>query len=169
MLVAEIQGRQAFRRLAAQVKAEGSKDLSREMERALARSTEPVRVSIKAEAEQTMPTRGGYKALFSKSLRWRTTKRAGSQTASYILRTYADGTKERRDVRRLELGQLRHPVFGRSRRLKRGPKAGSIYTNPWAVTQIRPGFHERGTAQAMELAQAELAQVVGEFAQRLIK
>jgi hypothetical protein len=67
----------------------------------------------------------------------------------------------------LERGILRHPVFGRSRRLKLGTRAGTIIGNPWAVTTIRSGFHERGTANAMDAAQAALAEVVEDYAGRL--
>lgn len=154
MLEARIEGAAEFKRVVAKMRAEGNKDLSRTMQTALTEATKPVQLAIKREAEAAMPSRGGYRAVLSKSLRWRTSKRASGQSASFILRTYAEGKRERRDIRRLELGELRHPLFGRRAR--------------WYVTSVRPGFHERGTDQAMGEAQDALSQVVEQYARKLV-
>jgi hypothetical protein len=164
-----IEGAATFHRVAAQMRAEGQKDLSRRMADALDDAVEPVKVSIRREAETAMPSSGGYSALLSKSLRWKLARRVGAQRAFLKLNTYADGTSERRDVQALERGNLRHPIYGRSRKIKRGRRAGTIQPNPWAVTSVRAGFHERGTAQAIDLAQDALVEVVEEYAARLIK
>jgi hypothetical protein len=112
-----------------------------------------------------MPRSGGYNAVFGKSLRFRVSKRLAGQTADVSLITYADGTSERRDIRALEDGRLRHPVFGRSRD---GGRKGERVVNPWAVTKIRAGFHKRDTADAMDKAADALEDVIEDYAQRLI-
>lgn len=150
------------------MRAEGRKDLSRDMGRAISRATDPVRVAIAAEAEKVMPSEGGYRDLLTASLRHRLSRRLGGQRAQIILATYADGTKERRDIVALNKGNLRHPIYGRSFRYKVGARAGSIRRNGWAVTKIRPGFHDRGVAQAMELAADALMDVVEDYAGRLV-
>jgi len=155
-LEARIDGAAALKRFASQLKDEGNKGLGQQMSRALSKAVEPVRKSIDASAAATMPARGGYASLLSKSLRHRISRRNGGRTAQVLLTTYADGTKERRDLRGLEDGKLRHPVFRR-----RGRSA------PWAVTSIRPGFHRRGTDGAMEKAQDALLEVIEEYAGRL--
>lgn len=165
----QISGAATLHKVAAQIRAQGSKDLSRQMGTALGKAADPLKVSIRAEAEKTMPGRGGYSAVFSKSLRFRLERRNGAQQARVNLVTYADGQGERRDIRSLEGGRLRHPVFGRGRRIKRGPTAGTHKANPWAVTSIRPGFHKRGTDHAMDEAQKQLVDVVEDYAHRLIK
>lgn len=159
-----VDGASTLKQVAAQIRAEGKKDLGRELGAALERAAQPIKVAI-AEEYRGLPTQGGYAALVSKSLSFRSTKRG----AKYTLVTYLDGLKERRDIRALEGGKLRHPVWGRSRKIKRGRKAGSIRKNPWAVTRVRGGFHERGTDQAAEFARQEVLEVVEDFAQRLIK
>lgn len=169
MLEARITGSAELRRLATSIRATGDKGLGREMSAGLRRASEPVKVSIRDSAEDTMPERGGYKAQLSRSLRFRTQLHAGVRTASFRLFTYADGTNERRDIRRLELGELRHPVFGRSRRIRVGVRAGTAQPNPWTVTKITPGFHRRGTEKAADAAEREMATVLDEFAQRLAK
>lgn len=164
-----VEGVAAFHRVAAQIRAEGSKDLSKRMAAGLATAVEPIEKAIRAEAVATMPSSGGYASLLSKSLRFRKASRAAAQTASYRLITYADGTRQRRDIVALNRGSLRHPVFGRSRRLTVGPRAGTLRANTWAVTHIRPGFHDRGTESAMDAAHRQMAIVLDELAARLVK
>jgi hypothetical protein len=159
-----IEGAATLHKVAAQMRAEGRKNLARELGTALSKAADPVKLSIRTEAEATMPSRGGYEVLFSKSLRFRLERRNGAQQASAKLITYADGTSERRDIGALEAGRLRHPVYGRGRRLK----SGSHKANPWAVTSIRAGFHKRGTAHAMDEAQKQLGKVINDYAERLV-
>lgn len=169
MLEVRIDGAATLHKVAAHMRAESRKDLGRQMGQALGQSAEPVKVSIRREADKVMPKEGGYQAAFARSLRFRMERRFGGQRAEMILRTYADGTKERRDIRALERGILRHPVYGRSRHIVNGPRAGSRDPNPWAVTTIRPGFFQRGTDDALNQAQDALESVIDDYAHRLIK
>lgn len=148
-----ISGAATLRQVAAQIRAEGRKDLGRAMGTALSRAADPVKAAIEAEAATSMPS--GYVGVFSASVRHRMSRRHGGQQAQVILATYADGKAERRDIRSLNAGILRHPLWGRKKR--------------WYVTKIRGGFHERGTDQAMDAAAREMAEVVQDFAARLIK
>jgi hypothetical protein len=153
-LEVRIQGAATFHEVAARMRAEGRRDLSRSMGQAMSKAADPVKVRVREEAVRTMPKGGGYSGLFSKSLKFRTEKRQGGQSATVRLITFADGKKERRDIRALEGGRLRHPVWGHR-------------SSPWAVTGIRPGFHRRGTEHAMDEAQKQLAAVVDDYARRL--
>jgi hypothetical protein len=168
-LEVRIEGAARLHRLAAQIRTEGRKDLSREMGRALSKAAEPISESVSKEAEKVMPNSGGYRELLTGSLKHKLSRRLAGQQARVVITTYADGTKERRDVVALNKGNLRHPVFGRSRKIKTGNRAGTLLANPWAVTKIRSGFHDRGTANAMDQAQAALMEVVDDFTARLIK
>lgn len=151
------------------MRAEANKPLGRQMADAMTKAIQPVKVSIKAEAEKVMPHGGGYRHAFTASLRFRTSRRVSGQRATVILLTYADGKGERRDIRSLEKGNLRHPVFGRHRHVKFGVKAGSRLANPWSVTKIRAGFHRRGTDHAIDHAKKELVKVIDDYARRLVK
>lgn len=152
-LEVSIDGAATLHRVAAQMRAQGAKDLSKQMSAALSKATNPVRVSIDTEAAAVMPS--GYKALLTGSLRHRTSRRSSGNQARVILTTYADGKQERREIRSLEAGALRHPLFGRKKR--------------WYVTHIRPGFHQRGTENAMEESRDAMIGVVREYAARLIR
>jgi hypothetical protein len=163
-----IDGGAELKKLAAQIKASGDKGLGREMAAGLRKVARPVQASIREEYAG-LPASGGYQALFSKSLRFRTESRAASRTASFRLTTFADGTAQRRDIDALEGGRLRHPVYGRSRRLKVGPYAGNSLANPWAVTRVKGDFHKRGTDKAADSAEKEMLVVLREFSAKLIK
>lgn len=167
-LEVSIKGAVTFHQVAARMRAEGHKDLSRQMATAISKAVEPVKVAIAAEADKVMPSEGGYRELIANSLKHRQSRRMGGQRAQIIVATYADGTKERRDVVALNKGNLRHPVFGRSYKLRTGNRAGTIRRNPWALTRIPSGFHDRGVAGALDGAQRELIRVVEDFAGRLV-
>lgn len=150
----QILGGAELRALARQISAAGDKGLGAEMGRALKRASTPVQRSIREEYGD-LPHRGGYAPLFSKSLRFRTSLRAGGRSASFRLTTFADGARERRDIRSLEGGALRHPVYGRRRN--------------WKTTRVRGGYHQRGTDHAADEVQEQMSTVLREFAAKLIK
>lgn len=163
-LEVRVEGAATLHKVAAQMRTEGRKSLAREMTTALSRAAEPVKQAIRDSAGETMPRRGGYNAAFLDSLKFRMNRRSPGDSATVKLTTYAEGEDERRDIGSLERGSLRHPVYGRSRP---GARKGERHANPWSVTKIRPGFHRRGTDGAMDAAQAEMENVINEYAHRL--
>lgn len=164
MLTVRVDGAAELRRVAAGIRATGDKGLGRQMARALAGTSKPIGAAITAEAMRVMPESGGYREVLTRSLRHKAAQRTAGRSAQLKLITFADGTGERRDVEALEKGVLRHPVYGRSRTV-RGRRA----PNPWAVTRIRPGFHERGVENAGPEAEKALRAVLDDFADRLAK
>lgn len=167
MLEVTISGSAQLRAIADQIRATGDRGLGREMATALQRAAEPVKNATREEYASGLPSEGGYAATFTKSMRWRTTTRAQARTASFRLLLFSDGSHERRDIGALEGGRLRHPVYGRSRRIKRGPRAGTAQGNPWAVTTIKGGYFRRGTNRAADDAEREMGKVLDDFTQRL--
>lgn len=168
-LTAQIQGAHELRRLGAQMKAAGDKGLGKEMAAALRKVAQPVEAAVRREADAVMPNRGGYRAVFSRSVKFRVSQRIGARRAALELKTYAEGTKQRRDIVALNRGNLRHPVFGRSRRIAHGPRAGTAQPNPWSVTRIRADFFGRATARAADVATREVGKVLDDYARRLAK
>lgn len=155
-------GAAKLRAVAAGIKATGNKGLGREMSAHLRSAAGPVESAILAEVTRVLPARGGYRETVTKSLRFRRNVRTGARTAAVRLVTFAPGTRERRDIPALNKGNLRHPVFGRSRRTAQGRVA-----NPWAVTRIEAGFWDRGTSDAIEVAEREMITVLDDYAQKL--
>lgn len=162
-------GQADLRRLAEHLKGEGDKGLGREMSAALRKVAKPTQAAVEAEYESGLPKAGGYAATFTRSIKWRTTVRGGARSASFRLLLFGDGAHERRDIKALEDGRLRHPIYGRSRRIRRGIRRGSRDPNPWAVTSIKGGYFGRGTDSSADKTEVEMAKVLADFAQRLIK
>lgn len=160
-----IQGAVSLHRLAARMRAEGQKDLVREMGDALTKAADPLKAKIRVEASDVMPAEGGYKGVFDKSLRFRVQRKGANAESDVTLTTYADGKGERRDIRALNKGNLRHPVFGRSRP---GKRKGERIANPWAVTKIRDKFWDRGVEGAADEVEKRMIEVVDRFAKRLL-
>ncbi len=166
-----LDGSAQLKAVAAQIKAAGDKGLGKELSVALRHAAKPVQESIKESLVATMPERGGYRATVSKSVRFRVNVRAGSRSGTVRILTFAHGKAENRDLPRLDKGELRHPVFGRSRTV-RDKGSGTGYKrvpSPWAVTKVVPRFFERGTRSADEHAEKELLVVLDRFADRLAK
>jgi hypothetical protein len=165
MLHVGVDGSAQLRHVAAAIKAAGDKTMGREMSAGLRRAVKPLQEAIRDSADETLPKAGGYAAEFTRSMRFRTATRAGGRTAAVRLTTFSDGTKERRDIRRLEAGQLRHPVYGRSRPLRNRQRV----PNPWAVTTIEAGFFQRGTDKAAAVVEKEMLTVLDGLAARIAK
>jgi hypothetical protein len=166
MVDMRIDGSALLRQVADHIRVTGDRGLSKEMSAGLRRAAKPIQAAIRASAEETMPETGGYAAEFTKSVRFRTAVRAGGRAASFRLTTFADGKSQRRDIRALNSGKLRHPVYGRSRRLRGGTDR---VPNPWSITQIKPGFWDRGTDSAAGEAEKEMITVLDGLAARLAK
>jgi hypothetical protein len=162
-----VTGAAQLRALAAHIKRTGDKGLGREMSTALTKAVAPIDRAITAEAGKAMPS--GYRGVLTASLRHRRSTRTQARSASVRLTTTGAGRKDDRDLPALNAGNLRHPVFGRSRRIKRGPRAGTAQPNPWSVTRIRPGFYDRGIEKAADAAERQLLVVLDDFADRLAK
>ena len=111
-------------------------DLEKERRKAQRAAVEPLEKEIRAEATATLPKAGGYAALMAKAIK--VTVRTGGQGATVLqARVYARGRNELRDVRAVNNGTLRHPVFGRTK-------------SPWKVTTVRPGFVTRPVERTWE-------------------
>lgn len=143
----------------------GDKGLGRQLSRGLSKATDALPPAIRAEAGTVMPS--GYAPVLSRSLRFRRGVKAGRTTAEITYRVYGDGQKERRDVRTLNRGTLRHPVYGRSRRLKRGPKAGTIIRNPWAAQKVRSGFVDKPVDRLAPEIRRQMDAVVTDIANQI--
>lgn len=139
------------------------KDLDRELRRGLRRAAEPLQASVREEAARVMPS--GYAPVLLGSLRMRT------QVVSLTFPTVriiavAGGQKMRRDLRALNRGVLRHPVFGRFRV---SHKQRRFIENPWVAQAIRPGFWTRPMNAGESAVRRELVKVMSDVADKITK
>jgi hypothetical protein len=156
-----ISGAEQFHQLAKTFRELDKQGLGRQMSRALGKTVAPIGKAIDKEAGLVAPS--GYRDDLSRSLKHRRSLRNTRIQASLRLTTSAKGKADYRDLPSLNAGKLRHPVWGRTRRLK----SGESQRNPWAVTTIRDGFYTRGTAKAADEAEKQLEAVLDEYQQRV--
>ena len=154
----------AFRRDLKAIQAAG---LGKDLAKGLSKAVKPLKPAISAEASATLPKRGGYNAVMSKSVRARSSVRADRLSALISVTIYSAGRKERRDIVKVDSGVLRHPVFGRSRRLRRGNRAGTHIRNPWSATSVPPGVATRPIDDVGPRVSVAVGQVVDDLMRKL--
>ena len=134
-LTVEAKGAQDFASLVRAMKDAGRKDLQGELYRALNRAAKPARPIIQESARQRLPKRGGYNDLVAKDARVSVGKKSTGKDVGVRL-----VGRSRRDLRALERGILRWPVFPDAKNV---PRREWI----WKVRRIRPGFFTDALAE----------------------
>ena len=102
-----VEGVERLERASRQLREVGDKDLRREMFRAIQRSTKPLRGKAKEAALRELPKRGGLNVWVAQS-RFSTKTRGSGKKAGVRI----TATKGKHDLRALDAGRLRHPVYG---------------------------------------------------------
>ena len=126
MIGVGITGAAECRYVAGKLRKAAARDLTRELRRGLREAAAPLQPEIKSEAAATLPS--GYGSVMAKAVKVTTRVRFGG-SPQLTIRVYARGRKEERDVRAVNAGTLRHPLYGNRRH--------------WYATRVRPGFVDR--------------------------
>lgn len=142
----------------------GDRGLGQRMDAGLRKAAKPITPAVQAEAASTMPKAGGYAALLAAAIRGRLQSRSSRYAARITLRVYADGKGEKRDLPRINAGMLRHPVYGRYRRVR-----GRKVERPWVSQRVRPGVVDRPFDEAAPEVQREMIKVMDELVAELAK
>ena len=116
-----------LRYVAGQLRKAAARDLTRELRKGQRAAFRPLQREIKAEALATLPKAGGYNVVMSKAVK--VTITTGTGAKALTARIYATGKGDARDVKRVNDGVLRHPLFGRR--------------TSWHTTKVRAGFVDR--------------------------
>lgn len=148
-------GRAGFARLSHALHEAGEKDLKKELDRGCRDAGKVIVDAVAANTDKYIPR--GFEKEFGASLRTRVEVRVlQSRRATAVF--WADGNKgNRRKIEEMNAGTLRHPVFGRTRPLKRHwiHKATS-QLNPWVDQAIKPGLVDEPATEAMPEAVGKL-------------
>lgn len=164
MLNARVEGAWKLYKVAADIRKAGDMDMKRELYRGLNRATKPLKEAVKMAVPTHMPS--GYAPLVSRSIRVRTSIRASKAKTAITIRATAKGAREKRDLRALDRGLLRHPVFGRTRLVRKG-KSLVPEPNPWAAQGIRPGFFTETLQDNADVVRTELVGAIDRVADQL--
>lgn len=133
--------------LSRRLKAAGDSELRRELYRGLNRATKPLKEAAKRAARQDLPRRGGLNELVA-SARFSTRTRGGGRTPGVSLTASKAGT----DLRWIDRGKLRHPVFGRS---------------TWVNQTVPAGWFTKTLEAEGPAVRKELVTVLDDIARRL--
>lgn len=118
-----------------------------DMRKQLGKLGRPAKKEAQNSALKTLPRSGGYAETLSRSLRIRTRVDTGYTTASIDIATYAVGRGQRRMIRQVNRGRLRHPVHGHRRRA-------------WVDQKVRAGFWDRAMQPVEDRAEAGMRTVI---------
>ncbi|MEW2442785.1 hypothetical protein [Micromonospora marina] len=136
------------------------KELTRELRKGILDAVPALKDAVRADAAGYLPDR--YAAELVPSLRMTTSSSlAGDQVTVRISVTGKGAKGNARQVGDVEGGTLRHPVFGRTRPLRRHAlhKATS-QVNPWVTQAVRPGFVTKPMLAKRSAVRAEIEAAV---------
>lgn len=157
----EVVGADRFRVVSRRLRtAADRKDLTRELRKAILDAVPELKDAVRADAAAYLPDT--YAAELVPALRMTTSSNLSGDQVTVRISVTAKGVKGHdRQVGTLEAGRLRHPVFGRTRALKRHwvHKATS-QLNPWATQTVKPGFVTKPMLAARPAVRREIEQAV---------
>lgn len=160
MLRFQVGGAKDCYRLAHALHEAGHKDLKRELDKASREAGNVIADAVldKTSLDQYIPK--DFEAEFGRSVDAKVEVRLlASRRISVVV--YATGKTQRRDIVRMNAGKLRHPVFGRTRRLRRHWVHGATtLNNQWVEQTIRPGLVDEPARAAMPKAVEKIEDAV---------
>lgn len=124
MMDLQIEGAERFQQLATALRKVGDRELKRELMAGLQRGTKSTRARIKASLGSTLPSRGGLADVMARS-RISTRSRAGGRNPGVRIEAKAP-----HDLRGMDKGRLRHPVFGNKSAWKSQRIESGVFSDP---------------------------------------
>ncbi|MEV4416120.1 hypothetical protein [Catellatospora sp. NPDC049609] len=144
--------------LAHRINAQGTKGkgLARQLDRAGREASGDIVAAVTNPTNTAPYLPRGYEDVLARSLRTKTEVRLLRERTITVV-VWAEGKRYRRHLDRIDAGTLKHPVFGRGRRLRaRSPLREKFpsgrYPNPWVAQTLRSGVISRTGASAMPRA-----------------
>lgn len=143
--------------------------LDAEMDKAARRAGSAIEREIRAHTDDYIPK--GFEGTFAANLDIKTRVRKGTFRRITLIGT-AKGTRGRasRHVKQIDEGKLRHPVFGRTRKVKRHwVYHGFTIPNQWVEQRVKPGFFTDSGRIATPKAADEIRHGVSNLARDIEK
>jgi hypothetical protein len=140
--------------------AANRKDLVKEMRTGITKAVPALREAVKAHAADYLPD--AYAAEILPSLRFRTNTKTSGDTVTVTMTVTATGQGgNARQIGDLEDGDLRHPVFGRTRALSRhAVHRATSMANPWVNQSVKPNFVSEPMTEAAPAVRKEIEAAV---------
>ncbi len=128
--------------------------LRKDLPKVLRRASKPMVTAIRAEAKGSLPRHGGLGKYVARAT-ITTVVRTGADTTTLQLRGRRKQTRQGGqlvDLPAINLGRLRHPVYGR---------------RPWVTQPVRAGFWDRGAATGRPAVDREMQAAINDLRRRI--
>lgn len=138
--------------VAKRLKETGDKDLRKELYRGIQRAAKPVRPALVEAARRNLPKRGGVNEYVAAYLKTRISTLANRPNDAAVRVTT---TRKDVDIRGINRGRLRHPVFGNRK--------------VWADTRVKAGWFQETVKAEAPAIRAEIVKVLDEVAEKIAR
>jgi hypothetical protein len=158
----QVSGQKDLYRLAHNLHEAGQKNLKRQLDKASRQAGNEIAREVQQHTKDYIPANFEHRfdTAFVAEVEVRL---VASRRITVVF--YARGKTVRRDIRAINAGRLRHPVFGRNRRLKNG----TLQANPWVMQTIRPGLVDEPARRAMPKARKQIEDAIDRVSQQIVK
>jgi hypothetical protein len=158
----QVSGQKDLYRLAHNLHEAGQKNLKRQLDKASRQAGNEIAREVQQHTKDYIPANFEHRfdTAFVAEVEVRL---VASRRITVVF--YARGKTVRRDIRAINAGRLRHPVFGRNRRLKNG----TLQANPWVMQTIRPGLVDEPARRAMPKARKQIEDAIDRVSQQIGK
>lgn len=157
----EVVGVDRFRVVTRRLRAAADrKELTRELRQGILDAVPALKDAVKADAAGYLPD--AYAAELVEQLRFTTSLRLTGDQVTVTVTAAAVGVKGHpRQVATMEAGRLKHPVFGRTRALRRhAVHRATSQVNPWVTQTVKPGFVTKPMLAARPAVRREIERAV---------
>jgi hypothetical protein len=142
----EVTGTQQFVRLAKALNAQGSagRGLKKELMDAVKAAAKPMENEVRSHVAQYLPS--GYAPIMAAGLVVRPSQSTRGKSVGLKLTGYAKGVTRRRQIRVIDNGTLRHPVYGNR--------------EAWVDQRVKPGFWSEPLENSREKPAVEIRRAI---------
>jgi hypothetical protein len=158
----QVTGQKDLYRLAHNLHTAGQKGLKRELDKASRQAGDVIAKEVKDHTRDYIPA--NFEARFDTAMETKVEVRLLASRRITIV-FWARGKTVNRDIKAINAGRLRHPVFGRNRRLKNG----TLQANPWVMQRIRPGLVDEPAERALPKAKKKIEDAINRVSQQIAK
>lgn len=136
--------------------------LTKELREGLRRPLKPLADQIRAGAPDHTPK--GYEMTFARSLKFQTKVSLVGSGAGVDFTVTATGKSYSRQIREINRGRLKHPVYGRRRLTRKG-----WINNPWVWQAVEPGFFDNPVRANFNAMRASMREAMRRTAEQITK
>lgn len=143
-----VTGANQLAEVGARLKESGDKGLRKELLRGINRSLKPAKAKVKEAARRDLPRGGGLNVFVASARIGSRTRVAGRNPAVFLT-----GRKSGHDLRAIDRGRVRHPVFGNR--------------EVWVNQEVKPGWWSQTLAGEVPAIRRGVIDTLDDVARRL--